>query len=240
MKLLKVGEPDVGESKLLDVEYGAVRLGIKGGGKGPTSPERQRTSHDKELEAARKLGEEMCDFDGRIIDAESSHRPSPVKHKRGDKPKRKRGTRQQPRNANRQDTPPAAVNARANPNPTLARPKPQFGASVIALLKYQYPSVKVCYGCGGELMKPGGCVTNPPSDLVIVSGNKRSYYDTKAKQIKQGDAITNIYFHLTPTFVTLKHRYFIAGLIKAPGDLISLLLEEHKDIIEQITGVSVP
>lgn len=89
-------------------------------------------------------------------------------------------------------------------------------------------------------MKPGGCVRNPPSDLVIVSGNKRSYYDTQAKQIKQGDAITNIYFHLTPTCVTLKHWYSIAGLITAPDDLISHLLEEHKDIIKQITGVSVP
>lgn len=50
IKLLKVGEADVRESKLLDVEYGAIRLGTKGGGKGPTTPERQRTSHDKELE----------------------------------------------------------------------------------------------------------------------------------------------------------------------------------------------
>lgn len=107
-------------------------------------------------------------------------------------------------------------------------------------LTLELTPVKVCYGCGGELMKLDGCVTNPPSDLVIVSGDKRSYYDTQAKQIKQSDAITNVYFHLTPTCVTLKHRYFIAGLIKAPGDLTSLLLEEHKDIIKQITGVSFP
>ena len=66
-KLLKVGEADVGESKLLDVEYGAIRLGTKGGGKGPNTPERQRTSYDKELEAAKKLGEEMFDLDGRMI-----------------------------------------------------------------------------------------------------------------------------------------------------------------------------
>ena len=58
MKLLKVGEANVRESKCLDVEYGAIRLGTKGGGKGPTTPERQRTSYDKELEAARKLGED--------------------------------------------------------------------------------------------------------------------------------------------------------------------------------------
>ena len=44
MKLLKVAEADVRESKRLDVEYGAIRLGTKGGGKGPTTPERQRTS----------------------------------------------------------------------------------------------------------------------------------------------------------------------------------------------------
>ena len=117
MKLLKVGEADVRENKLLDVEYGAIRLGTKVGGKGPTTPERRRTSHDKKLEAAKNLGEEMFDLDGRIIDAESSHRPSPVKQKRGDKPKRKRGTRQQPRNANKQDTPPLQLTL--EPTPTL-------------------------------------------------------------------------------------------------------------------------
>lgn len=117
----------------------------------------------------------MFDLDGRIIDAESSHRPSPVKQKRGDEPKRKRDTRQQPRSANEQDTPPLQLTLELTP-------------------------VKVCYGCGGELMKPGGCVTNPPSDFVIVSGDKRSY-DTQAKQIKQSDAITNVSFHLTPTCV---------------------------------------
>ena len=116
-KLLKVGEGDVGESKLLDVDNGAIRLGTKGGGKGPTTPESQRTSHDKELEAAKKLGEEMFDRDGRMLDAESSHRPSPVKQKRGDKPKRKRGTRQQPMNANKQDTPPLQLTL--EPTPTL-------------------------------------------------------------------------------------------------------------------------
>ena len=79
-------------------------------------------------------------------------------------------------------------------------------------------------------MKPVGCVTNPPSALVIVSGDKRSYYDTQAKQIKQSDEITIIYFHLTPTCVTLKHRSSIAGLIKAPDDLIFHLLEKHQDI----------
>ena len=36
MKLLKVGEADVGESKLLDVEYGAIRLGTKEAVKDPT------------------------------------------------------------------------------------------------------------------------------------------------------------------------------------------------------------
>ena len=59
----------------------------------------------------------MFDLDGRIIDAKSSHRPSPVKQKRGDKPKRKRGTRQQPRNANKQDTPPLQLTL--EPTPTL-------------------------------------------------------------------------------------------------------------------------
>ena len=45
----------------------------------------------RELEAARKLGEDMFDLDGRIIDAESSHRPSPVKQKNGRQDETKKG-----------------------------------------------------------------------------------------------------------------------------------------------------
>ena len=44
--------------------------------------------------------------------------------------------------------------------------------------------------------------------------NVRSYYDTRAEKVKQSDAITNNYFRLNPNCVTVKHRYFIAGLIK--------------------------
>ena len=47
-------------------------------------------------------------------------------------------------------------------------------------------------------------------------------------------------FPLDPDLCFLKHRYSIAGLIKAPDDLIFHPLEKHQDIIKQIIGVSVP
>ena len=80
--------------------------------------------------------------------------------------------------------------------------------------------MKVCYGCGGEL-KPGGRIPDPPNDLVIVSGGKRSYYDTQTKKVKQSELVCNVYFHLNPNCVTVRHQFFIAGLIKVPDDVIS-------------------
>ena len=80
MTLLKVAEADVRESKLLDVEYEGIRAGTAKGGKGPSATERQRISHHREIEAAKKLGEEMF-TDSRIIDEESSHRPPLVTRK---------------------------------------------------------------------------------------------------------------------------------------------------------------
>ena len=63
-------------------------------------------------------------------------------------------TNHKPRDAN-QDTPPAVLTPSANLNPTPARPRPQFGAFIIGLLQHQHPSIKVCYGCGGELKRSG-------------------------------------------------------------------------------------
>ena len=48
-------------------------------------------------------------------------------------------------------------------------------------------------------------------------------------------------FPLDPDLCYFKTSvYYIAGLIKAPDDLIFHLLEKHQDIIKQIIGVSVP
>ena len=74
MTLLKVAEADVRESKLLDVEYEGIRVGTATGGKGPSGTERQRINYNREIEAAKKLGEEMF-TDGRTIEEDSSHRP---------------------------------------------------------------------------------------------------------------------------------------------------------------------
>ena len=107
---------------------------------------------------------------------------------------------------------------------------------MIGLLQYQHPSVKVCYGCGGEL-KPDGRIPDPPHHLVMVSGGKRSYYDTQTKKVKQSELVSNIYFHFNPNCV--RHQFFMAGLIKVPDDVISYLHQEHKDILKEITGLSV-
>ena len=69
---------------------------------------------------------------------------------------------------------------------------------MIGLLQYQHSSVKACYGCGGEL-KPGGRIPDPPNHLVIVSGGKRSYYDTQTKKVKQSELFLT---------VTLNNMYF--------------------------------
>ena len=42
----------------------------------------------------------------------------------------------------------------------------------MGLLQYLHHTVRVCYGCGGEL-KPNGCIPNPPNDLIIVSSGDK-------------------------------------------------------------------
>ena len=121
-------------------------------------------------------------------------------------------SQQRNKRAGRQPTDAPQQGAGAEPLPTPARPKPQFGAFVIGLLQHQYLSVRVCYGCGSEL-KPRGCIPDPPNDLIIVSGDKRSYYDTVTKKVKQSDLVSNVYFYLNPNCVTVRHQFFIPGLI---------------------------
>ena len=78
MTLLKVAEADIRERKLLDVEYEGIRVGTARGGKGPSGTERQRMAYNREIEAAKKLGEEMFTY-GRTIAEGSSHRPPSAK-----------------------------------------------------------------------------------------------------------------------------------------------------------------
>ena len=233
MTLLKVAEADVRESKLLDVEYEGIKAGTAKGGKGPTATERQRISHYREIEAAKRLGEEMF-TDGRTIEEESSHKPPSASRNTNRKPT---DSRQKNKGAGRQPTD-TQQGARTESVPIPARPKPKFGAFVIGLLQHQHPSVRVCYGCGTEL-KPCGRIPDPPDDLVIVSGDKRSYYDTLTKKVKQSDLVSNVYFHFNPNCVTVRHQFFIPGLIKLPDDVIPYLHQEHKHVLNQIIGLNI-
>ena len=108
------------------MEYEGVRAGTAKEGKGPTGTERQRISHYREIEGAKKLSEEMF-TDGRIIVEESSYRPPSAARK----PNKKTASRQT-------DT---QRGARAEPVPTPARPNPQVGAFVIGLLQHQHASL---------------------------------------------------------------------------------------------------
>lgn len=101
MTLLKVAEADIRESKLLDVEYEGIRVGTAMGGKGPSETERQRMAFNREIEAAKKLGEEMF-TDGRTTEEGSSHRPPSAKRnpnkKTSDNHQIKKSTCHQPTN----------------------------------------------------------------------------------------------------------------------------------------------
>ena len=119
-----------------------------------------------------------------------------------------------------------------------ARPKPAFGAFVIGILKYLHPSVKVCYGCG-QTLKPNDTIPAAPHDLVVVSGCKRSFYDTQNKQVRTSNEVTNAYFHLNPNCVSVHHPFFIPGLIAVPDDIVPHLTDGHKQLLKDITGVTV-
>jgi hypothetical protein len=257
MTLLKVAEADVRESKILDVEYEGLKTGTSTArGWGPSCTERQRTTHLRQIEAAKKLGEEMFGRDnsrnGRVIDQNSSHRPpekvvpsTKRKSKKGEKTKNKKQKSQ-----SKKDNERPHIRTEKNrdiqsltgaiPIPsTPARQVPQFGTFVIGLLQYQHPSVKTCYGCGGEL-KPGGMIPDSPQDLVIVSGDKRRYYNVSTKTMTQNQKISNVYFHLNPNCVTLRYQYFSRGLVKVPQDLTPFLEQAHKDILKEVIGLTIP
>ena len=123
-------------------------------------------------------------------------------------------------------------------NPAPARQVPPFGTFVIGLIQHQHPSVRVCYGCGGEL-KPGGITPESPEDLVIVSGDERSYYDTTSNTMKQNQHVSNVYFHLNPNCVTVRHQFFIPGMVRVPQDLVPFLNEEHKRILRLVVGLTI-
>ena len=214
MTLLKVAETDVRESKFLDVEYEGIRVWTATGRKGPSGTERQRITYNREIEAAKKLGEEMF-TDGRTIEEDSSHRPPSAKRK----PNKKAPNNQRiKKRAGHQPTV-TEQRTRAEPIPpyvrlpTPARPKPQFGTFVIGFLQFQHPSVKVCYGCGGEL-KPSGRIPDPPNNLIVVSGDKRFYYDTQTKKVKQCELVSNVYFHLNPNCVTVRHQFSLLDSLR--------------------------
>ncbi len=246
MTLLKVAEADVRESKILDVEYEGLKAGTSTArGWGPSSIERQRTTHFREIEAARKLGEEMFGQEnhqnGKKIDGNSSHRPPPTKRKSKKKGEKKQNKKPKSKSkaANERSQPKSQQtnNTRTENQPVAnqapTRQVPQFGTFVIGLLQYQHPSVRVCYGCGVEL-KPRGMIPESPHDLIIISGDKRSYYDATIKAMKQNQHVSNVYFHLNPNCVTVRHQFFIPGLVRVPEDLVPFLDEEHKHILRQV------
>ena len=157
--LLKVAEADVCESKILGVEYEGLRAGTSTArGWGPCSTERQRTTHFREIEAERKLGdlEEMFGHEshrnGRKIDGNSSHRPPTTKRKSKKKVEKKQNKKpkSQSKAANEHSQP---ENAPPENRPVaIARPArqvPQFGAFVIGLLQYQHFGESLLWMWGG-------------------------------------------------------------------------------------------
>ena len=52
----------------------------------------------------------------------------------------------------------------------------------------------------------GGRIPDPPNDLVIVRGDKRPYYDTQIKKVKQSELVSS--FHSNPNCVTVRHQFF--------------------------------
>ena len=241
MTLLKVAEADVRKSKILDVEYKGLRAGTSTArGWGTCSTERQQTTHFREIKEnwARKC------LDTKAIEMEKrstvTHHTGHQRLNENRRKKQNKKLKSQSKAANEhlqpENTPPE------NRPVAISRPArqvPQFGAFVIGLLQYHHPSVRVCYGCGADL-KPEGMMPELPHDLVVISRDKRSYYDTTTKTMKQNQHISNVYFHLNPNCVTVRHQFFIPGLVKVLEDLVLFLDQEHKCILQQAVGLVIP
>lgn len=68
MTLFKIAKADVRESSLLDAEHSAIRAGNSTAWRGPTSVQRDDRQHEREVEVARKQGQELFDEDEMYID----------------------------------------------------------------------------------------------------------------------------------------------------------------------------
>ena len=90
MSLLEVCHADVRDSIILDTEIKAYAARTATGGDGPSYLQRKRREYARELNKAKKMGDELLhsDADGRTIDPEASFRPT-EKKKRAQKGTRK-------------------------------------------------------------------------------------------------------------------------------------------------------
>ena len=87
LSLLDVCHADVRDTVIVDKELETYQAGIPSLGKGPSFAECRRRQHVRQLEKAKRIGQEMFEDseNGRFIDPSSSCQPPKTKKRKGKK-----------------------------------------------------------------------------------------------------------------------------------------------------------
>lgn len=116
-----------------------------------------------------------------------------------------------------------------------SRQKPDPGSFAFARLPYLDIRVSRCYGCG-ELLKPGGVLPPPPSDLVLTTRLHRKYY--KDGQLQISPTISSVYLHVSSYCARAALPEFTPAYCYLPNDLIPFLQKEHYDFMHAKLGLN--
>jgi hypothetical protein len=101
---------------------------------------------------------------------------------------------------------------------------------ILSLLQFCSPLVRNCFGCSQSL-KPGGNISQPPFNLVVVTQMNRPFPSPQNGEImfRKG----NVYFHVQLSCIRMKQPCFTPDMVQLPPVLTPHLIAVHIRYLQQ-------
>ncbi len=100
----------------------------------------------------------------------------------------------------------------------------------VSLLECCPPLVRNCFGCAQSL-KPGGNISQPPYNLVVVTKMNRSFISPQNGEIMSRKG--NVYFHVHTSCIRMKQPCFVPSMVQLHPALSPHLLPVHIRYLQQ-------
>ena len=100
----------------------------------------------------------------------------------------------------------------------------------LGLLQFCSPLVRNCFGCSQSL-KPGGNISQPPFNLVVVTQMNRFFTSPQNGEIMSRKG--NVYFHPQLSCIRMKQPCFVPDMVQLPPALAPHLLPVHITYLQQ-------